>query len=223
MLYPLASKVIVQTRYIEHVLNKMFVLNTMIIPNSVSVPQIQARSFSASPHAPTLVSVGSLTPQKNFFVLIESMRFVLQVENSVQLILLGNGPLRLHLENFALDIGVAGNVCFRGRVDDVTDYLSAADIYVHPSSYEGFPNALLEAMAVGVPCIASQKAGHMLIDHGVDGELLQKCTAHSLSSSILRLLMNPSRRKMYSTAAIQKALTFSDDLVLPRWRRLLVG
>lgn len=114
------------------------------------------KSLSLPEDAIIFVSVGHLITIKQPQLLIEAFMGLKNKENT-QLVLIGDGPLRGECEKYA---GDAPNIIFTGRIDNVFEYLKASDIYVSSSGNEGMPNAVLEALASGLPCILSDIDPH---------------------------------------------------------------
>ncbi len=98
---------------------------------------------------------GRLEAVKNVDYIIDLFYSLRNMHGRFFLLVLGNGSLREHLEEKCFQLGINEDVCFMGHVDRVTDYLQAMDVFLMPSLFEGFPNALLEAQSVGLPCIIS--------------------------------------------------------------------
>ena len=125
---------------------------------------INPQQFSFSPpsrQAKVLTYVGRLSGEKGVPVLLESLHLLKQQNYDFQLNLLGDGDARQALEQLVREKGLANNVRFAGFVDQTTivDTLSNSDIFVLPSFAEGIPVALMEAMAMGVPVIATYVGG----------------------------------------------------------------
>ena len=140
---------------------------------------------------PRAVFTGRLHPQKNLPLLLEAWTEVAR-RSPANLILVGPGNDRQKLEELAGTLGIAGRVQFTGGVDDPSDYLRAADVFVLPSVAEGMSNSLLEAMATALPCVASRIAGNTdLIDDGENGRLVEQPDAASWSAAILRAAGGP--------------------------------
>lgn len=167
------------------------------IPNGVPVQQPQTPDRRAearialglSPHAPMLISVGNLHPKKNQAVLIEALRILAGMGLHPTLILAGEGPLKASLGRHATDLGVSEQVRFLGSVADLWPYLYAADVFVMTSLHEGLSNALLEAMAVGLPVVATNVPGNRtVIQDGRDGFLVSNGDALHLAQALKVML-----------------------------------
>ncbi len=107
----------------------------------------------------TLVAVGRLTPQKGYPTLLAALARVREAKGDVRLIVLGGGPLLAGLRKEADRLGLQSAVDFPGFVDNPYDYLAKCSLYVLTSDTEGFPNALIEALACGAPVVSTDCAG----------------------------------------------------------------
>jgi glycosyltransferase involved in cell wall biosynthesis len=126
----------------------------------------------------------------------------------MQVVLVGDGPLRPQLEQLAGDLGIAGRVVFLGHREDVAEVLKACDIYVHSTNAEGFGIAACEAMAAGLPVIASNVPG--LADVVAGAAILFPRGDHETLAAELRMLVaSPERRLQMSDAGLVRAQCFS--------------
>jgi glycosyltransferase involved in cell wall biosynthesis len=183
------------------------------IPNGVDLrrfrPDPEARTAEARrrlglPPGPLLVFVGRLDPQKGLHALIAAMQSPAVEASGAHLLLLGDGPQRAELEQAVRRGGMSEHVLFRGLVADVAPYLRACDIFVFPSLGEGMPNALLEAMASGLPCVASAIGGcRDVITDGQTGVLVPAGDAAALRGALEELLQSPALRERLGAAAQQ--------------------
>jgi glycosyltransferase involved in cell wall biosynthesis len=155
---------------------------------------------SRYPQDPVLGIVARLEAQKGHLYLLEAMPEVLKRFPSVQLLIVGNGPLEESLKTQARSLGISGNVFFQGEilVDEFPETLCFMDVFVYPSLYEGSPIAILEAMAMSLPVVASNNGG--INESVVDGEtgiLVPPKTPHALAEALIKLLANkPLARQM---------------------------
>jgi glycosyltransferase involved in cell wall biosynthesis len=105
------------------------------------------------------ITVARFTPQKNHALLIDAAQRVVPISPHVRFLFVGDGPERSTVEKAVAAKGLAGTVTFLGERDDVPDLLTAADLFVLPSHFEGMPLAVLEAMAIGLPLVATRIGG----------------------------------------------------------------
>jgi glycosyltransferase involved in cell wall biosynthesis len=108
-----------------------------------------------------LLFVGRLDPVKSLSTILDALAISLDLIPALHLIIVGDGPERIRLETQAKTLGIGNAVEFAGNQKDVRRYLQAADIFVLPSITEGISNALLEAMAAGVACLATPVGGNL--------------------------------------------------------------
>jgi glycosyltransferase involved in cell wall biosynthesis len=150
------------------------------------------------------VFVGRFEPQKDHATLLRA----LTQAPRVHLILLGDGPLRSTLEQLARDLGVADRVTFAGFRDDVPQILKACDIYVHSTTSDGFGMAACEAMAAGLPVIASDVPGLAQVIAGAG--ITTPVGDHArLAQALNDLVGSVEKRACMSQASLRRARDFS--------------
>lgn len=205
------------------------------IPNGIEVPAlIQPKTRSAyrkrlnlPTGRPLLLCVGSLRAVKNQSLLIAAVQRLAEHGQDVTLILLGDGSLRPTLERQVEEHNLSDQVIFGGRVTNVLDYLYAADLFVLPSLVEGLPNALLEAMSVGLPCVASDIPGNRaVIQPDVNGLLFESRNVAQLANAIAELLADQARaaslgRRARETIESRYSIESVADRYLAMYRELL--
>jgi len=137
------------------------------------------------------------------------------------LILVGDGPDRDLVQDEAERLDVRRDVRFFGRVDDVADLLREADLFLLPSETESFGLAALEAMACGVPVLASAVGGlpEVVVD-GETGYLTPGGDVAAMTERALRLLGDPAAHLRFRRQAAVRALEFSTDRIVPRYERI---
>jgi glycosyltransferase involved in cell wall biosynthesis len=138
---------------------------------------------------PVLVSVGSLTEQKGFSYLIKAIDKLKEKYEDIFLMILGSGPKQKELKQLIQKLDLQQEVELVGRKDNVKDYLQLADIFMLSSLWEGMPNALLEAQAVGLPSVATRVSGiSEIIDDGENGVIVEPNSEGALISGIETIL-----------------------------------
>ncbi len=188
------------------------------IGNPVSIEETRAKEqaqrsapgFAPPPGAPALISIGRLSYQKGYDLLLPAFAHVREQHPSARLTILGEGEDRTALRAQAEALGIAAFVRFPGESETALAELSAADMFVSSSRYEGFSNAMLEAMALGTPIAATDCPGasrDMVID-GKTGTLAPNVDAEAISNAILRLLS--SDREAIAARALDRVANLYD-------------
>ena len=180
------------------------------------------QAFGIPVGAPLLGSVGRLHPQKGQADMLAALAQVRERVPAVRLLLVGSGELRPDLEAQARSLGLAEVVTFSGLRADVPEILAALDVFVLPSLWEGMPNAVLEAMAAGLPVVATAVGGtpEAVVDR-VTGLLVPPHDPDALARAIERLLGDPSlRREMGRAGRERVGRHFSIDQTVRRTQAL---
>ncbi len=147
-------------------------------------------------------TIGRLTPVKGISYLLQAVRLLVQQEQNIKLLLVGDGPMRDTLEQESRDLGIAETVVFLGHREDTRELIRAVDIFVLPSLSEGIPMALLEAMAASRAVIASRVGGiPEVIRDGVEGILVEPKDVSALVEGCLRLLRSSDKAKELGDSA----------------------
>jgi len=173
-----------------------------------SARSAEARHRLGLPPGILLVFAGRLDPQKGLHTLIDAMHSPHIAAANAHLLLLGDGPQRSELERVVRRDSLADRVLFRGVVEDVAPYLRACDIFAFPSKGEGIPNALLEAMASGLPCVASAVGGCTdVIEDRRTGLLVPPGNVASFREALEMLIRSPEARERLGAAARRDAVS----------------
>ncbi len=149
-----------------------------------------------------LGAVGRLSPEKGFDHLIRAVKSLRDRGLAVALVIVGDGDDRVRLEALRTELGLQDAVRFAGWRSDAKPYFEAMDLFVLSSLREGLPNVLLEAMALGVPCLATRIAGvPKLIEHDVNGRLVEPGDKRALADEIFRMIGQSDLCSRYADAA----------------------
>lgn len=212
-LYKFASGIIVQTSTANKIIaEKTGNRNIAVIPNPVTV--IDANT---SVKKKQIVSVGRLSREKGHIILIRAFATLKQLDWSLHLV--GDGPERSSLEKEAFSLGISERVKFYGQKKEFSNILGESDIFVLASFYEGFPNALIEAMSVPLACISSNcVAGPSdIIEEGVNGILIEPGNVEALASALNHLIENPSLREKMASKAYNIRETLALDKIVQQY------
>lgn len=157
-----------------------------------------------------IVTVGRLVEQKNHALFLRAAAQLARELPSVHFVIVGDGPLRPQLEAQAQQLGIGDRVCFTGERTDVETVLAGSALFWLTSRWEGLPNVVLEAMASGVPVIATDVGGtRELIQSGVDGFVVAADDAESFVHHSYACLTDPELRRRLAVAARARAEAFS--------------
>jgi glycosyltransferase involved in cell wall biosynthesis len=171
-------------------------------------------------HDVLVLHVGRLHHQKGQDLLVDAFASARQKVPQLVLFLVGEGRLRGDLEERTRAANLSAAVRFSGAVGDVTPYYKAADIFVFPSRYEAFGIALLEAMAAGLPVVASKTGGIPELATEEAGLLVPVGDVDRLAAALASLAEDPARRACLGAAARARAAAFDVRLQLPRLEML---
>jgi glycosyltransferase involved in cell wall biosynthesis len=157
-------------------------------------------------------SVGRLEPQKRFDLLIEAVARLGTARPALRLVIAGDGSLRHELEARARQWLPRGSYRFLGHCSDIAGLHHAFDVFVQSSDYEGTPNAVLEAMALETPVVATDAGGTAeVIEHGVHGLITPRGDVTALTTAIHRMLGDPEMMAGWAAAArrrVEQRLSF---------------
>ncbi|MGB6037932.1 MAG: glycosyltransferase family 4 protein, partial [Cryomorphaceae bacterium] len=175
-----------------------------VLPNFVQEKYYHQDYFPSTDQLLKIVSVGNLRKEKNHETLILAMQQLPDMELEI----IGDGPERTKLESLVTHAGIS-NVNFLGAVKNVPETISRAHIFVMPSKFEGFGIALGEAMALGMPCIASD----IPVFKELGKDSLIYFNPFELSSLVesIDLLRNADLRKAYGAKSREQAKEFNEE------------
>jgi glycosyltransferase involved in cell wall biosynthesis len=159
-----------------------------------------------------------LVPVKGFDILIEAFARIASDFPDVRLIIAGEGPERAALSALADRLCIGDRVDLPGWLPEPGDIMAHAKMFVLSSRYEGFPNALIEAMSCGMPVISTASIGALeIITHEVDGLLVPVDAVSQLAHAMKRLLTNSSLRERLARNARGVSTRYSIDAIVPMW------
>ena len=212
--YPLAqgfiaksSDILIDTR---QVVGKGFErLKTTVLPNPYPFERFKTlakesveHSWFVSERLPIIVSSGRLCEQKGFDTLLKAFALV-KAELPCRLMILGEGPDRQKLEKLIRKLDLSDFVNLRGRVSNPWKYVARSDLFVLASRWEGWPSALMEAIALGIPVITTDCPGDgkKMIENEVNGIIVPTDDITTLSNSIIKILSHQKEWKLLTKQA----------------------
>ena len=189
-IYCRASKIVVQTNSARQYFLPRYTKTTCLIPNPVVVDQFTSMENWNSGQAQQVISMGRLIEPKGFDLLIRAFSGLKDRFPNWILQILGEGPERPKLVSRSQTLGVSDRVQLPGIVKDPLCFLKRSQLFVLSSLFEGFPNALLEAMACGLPVIATDcpSGPRDIIRNGENGVLVPPGNVEFLMDAMIRLI-----------------------------------
>ena len=207
--------------------NRITVIPNAVKPLDTSSVDREAvrRELGVNKNDILLLSIGRLTYQKGHEFLIQAMPNVVRHFPNAKVGICGDGPLRSQLEKQIKEASLSNHVFLLGPWDDISPLLASADIFILPSRWEGLSRALMEAMAAGLPAIATKVDGiRDLITDDVNGLLVPSEDAEALGISILQLIEHTEMRRRIGAAGQAHVLqSHSVDDMCMKYYNVMLG
>lgn len=191
-----------------------------IVFNGIPLNRCQVKENTELADSPIILNIGRFTEQKNQIALIDAMHMVHEKHPEAELHIYGEGELQGELEK---RIGGAEYIKLCGLIGNIYPVLSGADIFALPSSYEGLPMTLIEAMGTGLPIIASAVGGvPELITDGETG-FICKTGAESIADKINECIEKSELRATCAKSALEKSRRFSSEAMAEGYIKIYQG
>lgn len=198
-----------------------------VIPNPVFPADNFADPRGIKGERKTLLSVGRLSYQKNYMVLFEAFSLIAAKHPKWDLTIVGEGDHRDRLEKFIQEKNLQGRISLVGYSKNTEDYYRQAHLFCLPSLWEGFPNALAEAMAHSLPSIGFEACAGVfdLIEHGETGLLAQGGgdDPQALAEAMVTLMCDDDARVLMGANAKEKTKEFTPAHVYDKWEELFLN
>jgi glycosyltransferase involved in cell wall biosynthesis len=217
--YPLARHVVVQGELARAGLGWPSRRRSVVAQNPVQLPP------AARPRdQPIVVGVGRLVALKRFDLLVRAFAANAPHCPDWRLVIWGDGPERPRLEALARELGVAGQVALPGQTAKPGAWLDHAGIFALTSRYEGYPNALAEAMAAGLAVVATAcpVGPRTMIRHEVDGLLVGNGDLSELTQALGRLMSDPALRRRLGAVSRGSGRAQPYDQAIAAWSDLIL-
>ena len=221
LLFNLADGCVFQTEDAKNCFSKFLQKKSRIILNPIH-SIFYERKYE--PKKYRVIASGRLEKQKNHKLLIDAFKDVIKQCPDAQLYIYGEGACETELRSTISDLNMQEQVFLKGRTNDMAEALSKADIYVMSSDYEGLPNALMEAMAIGIPSVATDcpcGGPKLLFEDEKNGCLISVGNKKELTEKIVQLLQDDELKKNYSSNAKIKAEQFKNEKIYDEWEKFL--
>lgn len=225
--YKKMDKIILVSKNAENSFLKRFpslAIKTEVILNPVDIKKVNILSKQVCLKVnitPTIVSIGRLTNPKQIHRLLFVAKKFFKSGIPVKFQIIGDGELRLDLENLAKELQVDHLVSFLGYQANPYPYIKSADVLVSASSYEGFGLVLCEAMALGVPVVSTKTAGPIEIIGNNEFGLLCEHDVDAIYKALKQMLENNELREYYIQKGQERVKDFSLENALQHFDKLL--
>jgi len=218
-----SNAVFVQNKIQKEYYFKFMHKKIFVLPNPISKFFFDNKK-SGNNQIKNIVSVGRLTEQKNHLMLFKAFSEVIKKYPYLKLRIYGEGKLKEFLEQKINEMSLTGNVFLCGRVNNIFPELQKADLFVMSSDYEGMPNALMEAIAMGIPCISTDcptGPADLIIDKET-GYLVPVGEYGLLSNAIMDAVKNPKYANEMAIKARENLKNkFSEEKIVEKFIRLI--
>lgn len=224
-LYPFANAIVVQTAGVMSYFGRAVQKKAFVIPNAVIRPSMDIiPACEGSSDRRIIVGMGRLVRQKGFDLLLEAFSIVAPKHPNWDLEIWGEGPLKESLNQKIDSLGIKGRAFMRGRTSNPYFVLRNSDLFVLSSRFEGFPNALCEAMAVGLPVISFDcpSGPREIIRHLEDGVLVPAEDVGTLAKRIGEIVENTDIRERLGVNARKIVVRFGQAKIMRMWEDLII-
>ena len=216
-LYRLADTVVVQTQHNKDYFSKSLQKKCQIIYNPVDIQEQKGLALRTDKKR-RIVSAARLMKQKNQLMLIDAFAQIKKNFPDYTLTIYGEGPFRETLEKRIEELGLGDSVSLPGKVQNVFDCIADADLFVLSSNFEGMPNALIEAMCLGLPVISTKVSGATdLIEHGKNGLLTDVGNTQQMVECMGQMLADAQLRSSCASNALEINERLQVDRIVGQW------
>ncbi len=223
LLYPFANGFVFQTEEAKDYFPKKIQDKAVIIPNPIAKEFVNANINKSKKDL--IVSVGRLEEQKNYELLIRAFAKIASKIPKYKLIIYGDGSQKVKLEGIINSLKLKDRITLYGNTNEVKEKLNEAKIFVLSSKFEGMPNALMEAMAMGLACVSTDcpcGGPAFLIENNVSGLLVKQNSENQLSKAILKLAKNDDLVKSLAIEAVKIREKLSPDNINNSWEEYIM-
>ena len=196
---------------------------TEVIPNAIN-PEFICHRYDGE-RKKEIVAAGRLTDQKNFVLLIEAFSLIAGKYPEYSLTIYGEGECRSTLENKIEDLGLSTRISLPGNTPNLRDMMQNASMFVLSSDYEGMPNALMEAMALGLPCVSTDcpcGGPHFLIQDGENGLLVPVRDYQKMAEAMESILSDPALSEKLGKNAVLISERLNPKKIYGKWEKLIL-
>lgn len=222
--YNHADGAVFQTNGAKEFYSKKLQMKSVVIPNPVvnTHSEILHDYYNSKKE---IVSVGRFEIiQKRQDILLRAGNIVFEKYPDYRIVFWGDGPDEIRVKELAKELDIDSKVIFGGVTDRVLEKVNQSEIFVLSSDYEGIPNVLIEAMSIGMPCVAtdcSPGGAKMLLENGKVGKLVECGNYEELAKKIIYFIENREKEKEYGIYAKKSIERFSYSKIMDQWETYL--
>uniref|UniRef100_UPI0025D2AA1D glycosyltransferase n=1 Tax=Butyrivibrio sp. TaxID=28121 RepID=UPI0025D2AA1D len=215
--FPKAAGIVLQSRGASMQLPDRLKKKTVVLPNSIN-PDFIKDTYQGN-RDKTIVTVGRIDENKNHKLIIDAFNKIIDEYPDYELLIFGDGPDRDKLFRYTGAKGLNDKIIFKGSVSDVADKIQAASMFVLASDMEGMPNALIEAMSLGIPCITTDCMYDTseLIQDDVNGLVVPKGDIDAMAAAMKKLIDDPEYAGKLGTTASKIKEEVAPDVINRKW------
>ncbi len=221
--YRRANLITVQTHAALYFFPAFEGYSTSVMPHPIAIPESEPIVSQLYTDDRYLLAIGKLIPQTGFDLLIKAFAKICKDHPKWTLTILGEGKMRSELEALRSTYGLDDRIYLPGTVKNTAAYLRKADLFVLSSRFEGFPVSLCDAMACGVPAIATDclSGPREIIHNGIDGMLVVPENIDALAAGLDLLMSDPVKRQYFSHYAPKVLDRFGLEQVMGLWNNAI--
>ncbi len=209
LLWRLSTRIVCNAHAIKEAIVQRFSIDperVAVVPNGVDADYFSADGSQKTPY-PTVIYVGRLVEQKDPLTLVDGFRQTLGHVPDARLTIVGNGHLRPELEEYVRSHSLESRITLLPGTSDILPLLRQSWVFAMPSAWEGSPNALIEAMATGLPVVATRVGGIPdLVEHGTTGLMCEAGDSRCFAENLTRVLLDESVRRSMGDKGREKVL-----------------
>jgi GalNAc-alpha-(1->4)-GalNAc-alpha-(1->3)-diNAcBac-PP-undecaprenol alpha-1,4-N-acetyl-D-galactosaminyltransferase len=222
-LFSLANKIVVQFSAYESGYPFYLKKKIVVISNPIATPKVFSNVISSNNNQYTLLCISRLDSQKNLETLILAFSLLKNIFDNWNLKIIGNGFLKEELQNLINNLNLNKRIKIIDNKADVESEYAKAHLFCLPSIWEGFPNALAEALASGLPSVgfSSCDGVNKLIKHRHNGLLVKKNNVEDLARALKVLMKNSSLRLRMSENAKLISSKYQEAIIYKKWETLI--
>lgn len=216
-LYRFSNGIVLQSKSSSSYFSKPIQRKCRIINNPVFIDK-QVGSALSVKAMKKIVTVGRLNIVKNHALLIDSFLLFHERFPEYQLVIYGEGELKEKLVSYTKEKKMEDIVLLAGPQSDILNHIVDAELFVLSSNFEGMPNALIEAMCLGLPCISTKVFGAVdLIIDGINGRLVDVKNKDELAQCMIELVSDKAKARRIALEAIKIADSLQTDYIVKEW------